>query len=204
VEYRNLVREAYRCASVLAALTPTEALNGNEIGMRQQPLSTACDYDLFVWIPATHRDEADGRGRNVCREESERNPEVATFGLQPGTMILTGEKSRALRHTVCARTMRAERNTDPYPQFPPSRPPPPSPPSPPSSPAGDSTSLWYVPVSIGGAVAGVVLCLFLCIPLAARRKGEDEARKPLIRKKKLSVDRDTFFGPSRTLPSNGV
>jgi hypothetical protein len=52
LEYDGLVAEAYACANIIAALTPSEALNGNELALRQQPITTTCQYDTFVWCAA--------------------------------------------------------------------------------------------------------------------------------------------------------
>ena len=48
-EYDGKLAEAFQCANILAALTPSEALNGNTLGLRQQPIASACDYYIFLW-----------------------------------------------------------------------------------------------------------------------------------------------------------
>ena len=48
-EYAGDLATAFQCANILAALTPSEALNGNSLGMRQQPIASACDYYTFIW-----------------------------------------------------------------------------------------------------------------------------------------------------------
>ena len=40
------------CASIVPAVVQSNAMYGNTIGLRQQPPSRACGFDIFLWIPA--------------------------------------------------------------------------------------------------------------------------------------------------------
>ena len=45
---RQLV--AQQCAEIVPGNDPMTVLNGNVLSIRQQPLTTACPYDLFIWV----------------------------------------------------------------------------------------------------------------------------------------------------------
>jgi len=139
---RSLV--AQQCAEIVPGNDPMTVLTGNVLSIRQQPLTSACPYDLFVWVPAnpsygtyvsktaqpfsTDADmlSAMGAASSVGSADSGCGDD---FGILAGSTAQDGVRGLVLRAPVCE--MQLTSPAPPSPVLPPPSPPPPPPPLPP-------------------------------------------------------------------------
>lgn len=128
--------------------------------------------------------------KHDCMLQAGSDTRVSGFGLQAGSMVLTGETSRALMQTRCARSLlAAEMSPSPSPPLIAS-------PPPPTSPGGDSSSTGAVigisASSMSGAVLGIGLCLLCCMLAGDEADGregdENNAKGALIKKQTGRLD----------------
>lgn len=203
LEYDGRIAEAYQCANVLAALTPSEALNGNTLGLRQQPISTACQFDIFIWVPNAFKTSAITNGeKHECYLAAQSPGSIyADFGLQAGSMVLTGEKSRALRQVACARNIYAS-ELSPSPSPPAESPPPPPPTTPGGGGGGDDGAGAAIGVSAGGAVLGLGLCLACFLVAARRRKQQNKPTTACTTSSETSSETKQLLTPSGNAASS--
>ena len=142
------------CAQIVPGSDPSTVLMGNTLSLRQQPLTAACPFDLFLWVP-----EQPGPGTYVARQalpltyeasrlsalgalppiESEAINSTAWcgggLGVLAGSSAQDGVRGLILREPACERAA----PSPPPPSYPPS--PPPSPPPPLAPP--------YAPLTLG-------------------------------------------------------
>ena len=189
LEYEGRIGEAYSCASVLAALTPSEALNGEVLSMKQQPVQTACAFDQFVWVPDSF--EASGQRNSrpfECQTLAQTNASVRGFGLRPGSFVMSGDHGRALFETRCARAIGH-----------------PDPVEPRAVLAEDDN----FPIAVVGGVAGGFVvamaagCLWWFLAGRKRDKKKEKEKKPetaqLLEQQK-TVPQDSAFRRTKTVP----
>ena len=183
----NADRAATDCAKIVG-VTPGEALSKNVLSLRQQPVTQACRFDIFVWIPqqpssgvhvAAHAaagslsairlaqlgaTNADGRawwaGPADCGDD---------FGVLAGSNAMDGHggqvqrKAACLQHCVGDLVIIDDNGPSPPPSPQPLPPPPPPPPSPqPLPPPPPPPALPAQCFTVCGDVAvGTFTCLEL-------------------------------------------
>jgi len=139
---RQLV--AQQCAEIVPGNDPMTVLSGNVLSIRQQPLTTACPYDLFIWVPKNP-----GYGTYTSQAAQPFSPEADKlsemgaassigsgdagcgddFGILPGSTAQDGIRGLLLRSPVCEQQIASPLPPSPFPP-PPAAPPMPSPPPP--------------------------------------------------------------------------
>lgn len=65
------------CAAIVPASLQTTAMLGNTIGLRQQPPSRACAFDIFLWVPTHPRD-----GHHVTNHSQRSSAMLAALGAK--------------------------------------------------------------------------------------------------------------------------
>lgn len=102
--YGNL--KASRCATIVAAFTGSEAMRGNVVGIRQQPIERACELDLFLWKPLNTTSPIAG----LCQ---------GTIGVTRGSSAMDGRKGLVQQRSVCSVSIEEHSATPPPPPPPP-------------------------------------------------------------------------------------
>ena len=92
--------KASRCATIVAAFTGSEAMRGNVIGLRQQPISTACEFDIFVWKPLNAPESPIS---HLCNN---------TLGVTRGSSAMDGKLGLIQQRRLCSLTLE-EYNAEP-------------------------------------------------------------------------------------------
>jgi len=139
---RQLV--SMECADIVPGNDPMTVLFGNVLSVRQQPLTKACPYDLFIWVPMYPRP-----GVTTARAAQPFSPEAdmlsamgATssvggasvgcgedFGILPGSTAQDGVRGLVIRSAICESNDKYT-PAPPLPRLPPPGSPPPLPPPP--------------------------------------------------------------------------
>lgn len=99
---------ASHCATVVAAFTGSEAMRGNVLGIRQQPVTAACELDMFIWRPYAADESPVSHKCNT------------TLGITRGSSAMDGHHGLVQQSLICSVTLE-----DTHSHVPP--PPPPSP-----------------------------------------------------------------------------
>ena len=155
----NAGRAATDCATIVA-VTPGAALDKNVLSLRQQPITRACRFDIFVWIPqqpnpGVHVAAHAAAGSLSAIRLAQLGATSAdganalagcgdNFGVLAGSEAMDGYGGEVQRKAACLQQCVGDLviiNYDgpsPPPSTPPLPPPPPSPP-PPALPAQCST-----------------------------------------------------------------
>jgi hypothetical protein len=95
--------KAVHCATIVAAFTGSDAMRGNVLGLRQQPISQACEFDIFVWRPA---DTAASPVSNHCNN---------TLGVTRGSSAMDGISGLVQQNMLCSMSMERYHNDHPPP-----------------------------------------------------------------------------------------
>ena len=137
--------KATDCATIVAAFTGSDAMRGNVLGLRQQPIASACEFDIFVWKPLN---AAPSPVSHVCNN---------TLGLTRGSSAMDGKLGLVQQRRLCSLTLE-EYNT--------------APPTPPLAAAEEanvvSIILGTITITMGIVVLLAVCALCCCLnnPLA--------------------------------------
>lgn len=95
--------KAVHCATIVAAFTGSDAMRGNVLGLRQQPISQACEFDIFVWRPL---DSAVSPVSNHCNN---------TLGVTRGSSAMDGISGLVQQNMLCSMSMEHYHNDHPPP-----------------------------------------------------------------------------------------
>tara|TARA_B110001450_G_scaffold218216_1_gene212545 strand:+ start:848 stop:3835 length:2988 start_codon:yes stop_codon:yes gene_type:complete len=133
--------KAVHCATIVAAFTGSDAMRGNVLGLRQQPISKACEFDVFVWRPA---DAAASPVSNHCNN---------TLGVTRGSSVMDGISGLVQQNMLCSMSME-QYHTD-------------HPPPPPANEKDTDTDVVNVVLGTVAITTGVMFlgatALFWCI-----------------------------------------
>ena len=101
VEYEAYgTAKATSCATIVAAFTGSDAMRGNVLGLRQQPIASACPFDVFIWKPLNSPVSPIS---HVCNH---------TLGLARGSSAMDGRLGLIQQNRLCSLTLE-EYNAEP-------------------------------------------------------------------------------------------
>ncbi len=139
------------CATIVAAFTGSEVMRGNVLGVRQQPINRACEFDLFLWRPVAH---ATSPVSNRCNR---------TVGIGHGSSAMDGVRGMVQQSLTCSISLE-QHSTNP--------PPPPPPPA-----TQSDVDISLVILGTIAVTLGFLLVLLLLVVLFTREAGQQAAQQ---------------------------
>ena len=91
------------CATIVAAFTGSDAMRGNVLGLRQQPISSACEFDVFVWKPLENEESPISHHCNH------------TLGITRGSSAMDGRTGMVQQNILCSLTLEQYHSSMPPP-----------------------------------------------------------------------------------------